>query len=167
MELSEAPNNQKKEETQNEINNNNKNNEEKEEEYEILPSDYVKSDYNYKIIVIGDSGVGKTSLTFRATKNEFLDKMNPTLGFEYFPFILRYKEKVIRLEIWDTCGQEAFRALIKQFFNNASLAIIVYAIDDIKSFDSIEQWIRQCKSLCSPDTKFILIVNKSDISEDQ
>ena len=91
--------------------------------------------------------------------------MNPTLGFEYFPFILRYKEKVIRLEIWDTCGQEAFRALIKQFFNNASLAIIVYAIDDIKSFDSIEQWIRQCKSLCSPETKFVLIGNKADVED--
>ena len=167
MELSEAPNNQKKEETQNEINNNNKNNEEKEEEYEILPSDYVKSDYNYKIIVIGDSGVGKTSLTFRATKNEFLDKMNPTLGFEYFPFILRYKEKVIRLEIWDTCGQEAYRSLVKSFFINSSLAIIVYAIDDINSFKSLDEWVRQCKSNCSPETKFFLIGNKIDVDADQ
>ena len=143
------------------------NNEEEDDNYEILPPDNAKHDYNYKIIVIGDSGVGKTSITYRATKNEFLEKISPTLGFEYFPFVLRYKEKIIKLEIWDTCGQEQYRALIKSFFTNSSLAIIVYAIDNMKSFDSLDEWIRQCKSLCSPETKFVLIGNKADVDDSQ
>jgi len=134
---------------------------------EILPSDYIKYDYNYKVIVIGDSGVGKTSVTYRATKREFLEKISPTLGFEYFPFVLKYKEKVIKLEIWDTCGQESYRSLIKSFFTNSSLAIIVYAIDDLKTFNSVDEWIRQCKTLCSPETKFVLIGNKADVEDER
>lgn len=134
---------------------------------EILPSDYIKYDYNYKVIVIGDSGVGKTSVTYRATKREFLEKISPTLGFEYFPFVLKYKEKVIKLEIWDTCGQESYRSLIKSFFTNSSLAIIVYSIDDLKTFNSVDEWIRQCKTLCSPETKFVLIGNKADVEDEK
>ena len=134
---------------------------------EILASDYIKYDYNYKVIVIGDSGVGKTSVTYRATKREFLEKISPTLGFEYFPFVLKYKEKVIKLEIWDTCGQESYRSLIKSFFTNSSLAIIVYAIDDLKTFNSVDEWIRQCKTLCSPETKFVLIGNKADVEDEK
>ncbi len=134
---------------------------------EILPSDYIKYDYNYKVIVIGDSGVGKTSVNYREKKREFLEKISPTLGFEYFPFVLKYKEKVIKLEIWDTCGQESYRSLIKSFFTNSSLAIIVYAIDDLKTFNSVDEWIRQCKTLCSPETKFVLIGNKADVEDEK
>ena len=140
---------------------------EENEDLQILPSDYVKYDYNFKVIIIGDSGVGKTSITYRATKREFLEKNAPTLGFEYFPFVIKYNEKVIKLEIWDTCGQESYRSLIKSFFTNSSLAIIVYAIDDLKSFNSVDEWIRQCKNLCSPETKFVLIGNKSDVDDEK
>jgi small GTP-binding protein len=136
-------------------------------DFEVLPSDTSFYDYNYKIIIIGDSGVGKTCLTYRVTTGEFREKMAATIGFEFFPFIVKYKNKTLKLEIWDTCGQEAYRSLIKTFFNNSSLAIIVYAIDNRKSFDSIEEWIRQCKTLCSPDTKFFLIGNKSDVEDEK
>ena len=134
---------------------------------EILPQETAIYDYNYKLIVIGDSGVGKTCLSYRVTTGEFKEKISPTIGFEYFPFIVKYQNKILKLEIWDTCGQEAYRSLIKTFFNNSSLAIIVYALDNKKSFSSIEEWIRQCKSLCSPDTKFFLIGNKNDLEDDQ
>ena len=145
---------------------NNKNEIDDDTDIELLSSDYPKYDHNFKIIVIGNSGVGKTCLTLRASTGEFQDKQPPTLGFEYCPFFLKYKDKVLKLEIWDTCGQEAYRSLIKSFFINSSLAIIVYAIDDKNSFSSINGWIRQCKISCSPETKFFLIGNKVDIDED-
>ena len=129
-------------------------------DFEILSSDSAQYDYNYKIIIIGDSGVGKTCLTYRATSGEFREKIAATIGFEYFPFVVKYQNKILKLEIWDTCGQEAY-------FNNSSLAIIVYAIDNRKTFTSIDEWIRQCKSLCSPDTKFFLIGNKNDVESDK
>ena len=136
-------------------------------DFEILASDSAQYDYNYKLIVIGDSGVGKTCLTHRATSGEFREKLSATIGFEYFPFIVKYQNKILKLEIWDTCGQEAYRSLIKSFFNNSSLAIIVYAVDTKKSFASIDEWIRQCKNLCSPDTRFFLIGNKNDVEEEK
>ena len=142
-------------------------NEDISKDFEILSSDSAQYDYNYKIIVIGDSGVGKTCLTYRATSGEFREKIAATIGFEYFPFIVKYKNKILKLEIWDTCGQEAYRSLIKSFFNNSSLAIIVYAVDNRKSFSSIDEWIRQCKTLCTPDTKFFLIGNKNDVDEEK
>ena len=133
----------------------------------VLASDSALYDFNYKIIIIGDSGVGKTCLSYRATQGTFREKLAATIGFEYFPFITKYKNKILKLEIWDTCGQEAYRSLIKSFFNNSSLAIIVYAIDNKKSFNSIEEWIRQCRSLCAPNTRFFLIGNKNDVDEDR
>ena len=134
---------------------------------EILPLDSVQYDYNYKTIIIGDSGVGKTCLSHRACIGQFHEKLPSTIGFEYCPFVVKYQKKIIKLEIWDTCGQEAYRSLIYSFFNNASLAIIVYAINNRKSFTSIDEWIRQCKTLCSPDTKIILVGNKNDVGEDE
>jgi small GTP-binding protein len=156
MEQNENQNPEKNEEINNDITN----------DFEILPRDYPKFDYNYKIIVIGDSGVGKTCLTLRASTGEFHTQEPPTLGFEYLAYYLKYKNKILKLEIWDTCGQEQYRSLIKSFFSNSSLAIIAYAIDDKKSFNSIDEWVRQCKTSCSPDTKFFLIGNKADLIEE-
>ena len=155
------------EESKNNKNENEINEENISKDFEILPKDSSIFDYNYKLIIIGDSSVGKTSLTHRATNGVFKDKSFPTIGFEFFPFIVRYKDTIIKLEIWDTCGQEAYRSLVKSYFSNSSLAIIVYAIDNRKSFSSIEEWIRQCKNLCSPDTKFFLIGNKNDVDDAQ
>ena len=150
-------NNQKKVDINSEISN----------EFEIISGDSAVYDYNYKIIIIGDSGVGKTCLTLRATSGEFKEKLSATVGFEYLPFVVKYKDKILKLEIWDTCGQEVYRSLIRSFFHNSSLAIIVYSVDDKKSFTSIDEWIRQCRSLCSPDTKFFLIGNKNDIDREK
>ena len=161
--------------TQEENKENNQNNDNKtetkeediDEKCEILTRDNIGFDFNYKVIIIGNSGVGKTCLTYYASTGQFLEKTPPTLGLEYSPFIIKYKEKIIKLEIWDTCGQEAYRSLIKSFFMNASLAIIVYAIDDFNSFKSIDEWVRQCKTTCSPETKFFLIGNKIDIDPEE
>ena len=136
-------------------------------DFELLSADSSQYDFNYKIIIIGDSGVGKTCLTLRATSGKFNEKLEATIGFEYLPFVVKYKNTILKLEIWDTCGQEAYRSLIKSFFNNSSLAIIVYSVDNQKSFTSIDEWIRQCRNLCSPDTKFFLIGNKNDVPQEK
>ena len=136
-----------------------------ETDFEILPQDIGEPDHVYKIIIIGDLGVGKTCLTYRATAGKFHERETPTLGFEYFPLFVKYKDKILKLELWDTCGQEAYRPLIKSFFINSSMAIIVYSKDDKKSFESIPEWIRQCRILCPVNTKYILIGNKKDLKK--
>jgi len=97
---------------------------------EILKEDYPNYDLSFKIIVIGNSGVGKSCLAVQATKNIFENNYVATVGFEFFSFNLKLDGKVIKLQIWDTCGQEIYRSLITNFYRNSSLAIIVYAIDE-------------------------------------
>ena len=133
-------------------------------DFEII-SPESNYDLNFKLIIIGNSAVGKTSITYRATTGVFSEKCAPTIGYEFFNFLVKYQSKIIKLEIWDTCGQEAYRSLIKTFFNNTSLAVIVYAINNRESFNSIEEWIRTLRNLCSPKIRIFLIGNKSDIKE--
>ena len=134
-----------------------------EKEYEILPEDYPTHDLSFKLIVIGDAGVGKSCLTMKATKNIFENYYSPTIGFEFYTFNVRIKNKNIRLQIWDTCGQEVYRSLINGFYRNSSLAILVYSIDSMKSFRNLEIWINEIKLNSNPNVKVFLIGNKKDL----
>ena len=101
-----------------------------EKDYEILREDYPNYDLSFKVIVIGNSGVGKSCLSMQATKKKFENNYLATVGFEFFAFNMKIDGKVVKLQIWDTCGQEIYRSLITSFYKNSSLAIIVYAIDE-------------------------------------
>ena len=135
--------------------------------YEILPDDFLQYDLSFKLIVIGDSGVGKSCLTNRATTNLFEDTYRATVGFEFVSFNVKINEKVIKLQIWDTCGQELYRSLITNFYRNSSLAIIVYAINSKDSFENIEMWLRELRTHSNPDAKVFLIGNKIDLENER
>jgi small GTP-binding protein len=134
-------------------------------DYEILPDDYTQYDLSFKIIVIGDSGVGKSCFTNKATKNFFEEDYNATIGFEFFNFNIKLSDKIIKLQIWDTCGQELYRSLITNFYRNASLAIIVYEVTSLDSFNNVEMWLRELRIHSSPNIKIILVGNKIDLAE--
>ena len=131
--------------------------------YEILSEDFTQYELTFKIIVVGDSGVGKSCLTMRGTKNQFEEYYSPTVGFEFFTFNIRINDKNIKLQIWDTCGQEAYRSLITSFYRNSSLAILVYSIDNKNSYTNIENWLNEIKSQANPEIKIFLIGNKTDL----
>ena len=98
-------------------------------QYTILADDYMQYDLSFKLIVIGDPGVGKSCLTMKATKNLFENIYSATVGFEFFTFNVKINDKFVKLQIWDTCGQEIYRSLITNFYRNSSLAMMVYSID--------------------------------------
>ena len=100
------------------------------EDYEILKEEYSNYDLAFKVIVIGNSGVGKSCLSLQATKRRFQNNYLATVGFEFFVFNIKINNKILKLQIWDTCGQETYRSLITSFYKNSSLAIIVYAVDE-------------------------------------
>ena len=135
--------------------------------YEILPDDYTQYDLSFKIIVIGDSGVGKSCLTNKATNNIFEENYNATVGFEFFTFNIKMLNKIIKLQIWDTCGQELYRSLITNFYRNSSLAIIVYAINSKTSYENIEMWLKELRTHSNPDAKVFLIGNKADLEKER
>ena len=134
---------------------------------EVLPEDYNQYDLSFKMIVIGDAGVGKSCLTAKASKGIFEETYSATVGFEFLVFNVKLNDKVIKLQIWDTCGQELYRSLISSFYRNASLAMMVYAIDNRESFNHIETWLKEVKLQSNPDIKIFLIGNKSDLEENR
>ena len=136
-----------------------------ESDYTVLPEDYNSFDQSFKVIIVGNSGVGKSCITTKATKNIFENYYSATIGFEFHTFKVRIKGKDIRLQIWDTCGQETYRSLIHGFYRNSSLAILVYSIDNLKSFEDLGIWLNDIKTNTSPDVKIFLIGNKSDLNE--
>jgi len=132
---------------------------------EILSEDKAY-DLTFKIILIGDSGVGKSSLILR-TKNYFENKYKATIGFEFSTFVCKINNKIIKLQIWDTCGQEVYRSLVISFYRNSSLAIIVYSIDNIDSFQHINNWLNDLRDKNNPNIKKFLIGNKNDLDKER
>lgn len=131
--------------------------------YEILPEEYSHYDLTFKIIVIGDSFVGKSCLTTKGTKNLFDETYSATVGFEFVTSNIKINDKVCKMQIWDTCGQEVYRSLITNFYRNSSLAILVYSIDNYETFENLELWLKELKTFSSPDAKVFLIGNKADL----
>ena len=141
----------------------------KDEDYrvEILPEDYPQYDLSFKLIYIGDSSVGKSCLTTKAVKNEFEDYYQATVGFEFMTFNLKLNDKIIKFQIWDTCGQEIYKSLISNFYRNSSLAVLVYSIDNKESFNHIENWLNDLKSQANEDVRIFLVGNKADLEEER
>lgn len=131
---------------------------------EILNKE-TKVDLKYKIIVVGNSGVGKSCLSLRATDDVFQESHNLTLGTEIYSFKIKVNDIAINLQIWDTCGQEKYKSLIKNYYQNSSLAIIVYSVIDVNSFEDVNEWYKDIKSNTSPDCKIFLIANKVDLPD--
>ena len=130
---------------------------------ELLPEDFAQYDISFKIIVIGDSSVGKSCLTTQAVRNNFMEFYQATVGFEFLTFNLRMNSNVVKLQIWDTCGQEVYKSLISNFYRNCSLALIVYAINNRDSFEHAENWLNDLKNQSNPNVRVFLVGNKSDL----
>ena len=131
---------------------------------EIINNEGITNyDLNFKIILIGNSGVGKSCITLKATKDIFKEDFTSTIGFLFFSYHVKINDKLIKLQIWDTCGQEIYKALITQFYRSSALAIICYSVTDRKSFKDVEAWIKNVKSNSNPDCKLFLIANKIDL----
>ena len=101
----------------------------------------------------------------KSCKREFDDSYLASVGFQFLTFNVKIEGKVIKLQIWDTCGQEIYRSLISSFYRNASLAMMVYAIDSKESFTHIETWLKEVKLQSNPDIKIFLIGNKADLDD--
>ena len=134
---------------------------------EILDEQYKKYDLNFKIIVTGNVGVGKSCLSLKATKGIFTEDYISTVGFEFYCFNVKINDKIVKLQIWDTCGQEAYRSLIMNFYRNTSLAIVVYSVEDKESFNDISVWLKQVKTYGTSSCKIFLIGNKIDTENRQ
>ena len=123
-----------------------------------------------KVVLVGDSGVGKTCIIQRYVKNEYNDSTETTLTSTYSYKTLEYKEfkKSISFDIWDTAGQELYRAMAKNFYLNASIGILVYDVRRRESFDSIKDyWYEQLKISGEDNMIFAVAGNKCDLFQQE
>ena len=120
---------------------------------------------NFKIIIIGDSGVGKSSLLKRAVQNRFDESYQATIGFEFLLMHYKINELKFKLQIWDTCGQEMYRSLVQGFYRNTSLAIIVYDVNNPKSFEGLEIWLKDLRQQTEQEIPIFIVGNKSDMEK--
>jgi len=124
----------------------------------------INYDYLFKLLVIGDSGVGKSCLLLRFADHIYEDDSIPTIGVDFKIKTINTSDgKTIKLQIWDTAGQERFRTLCSSYFKGAHGIIIVYDICDKLSFDHIGKWISECERYAEPTVPKILIGNKCDL----
>ena len=124
-------------------------------------------DLKYKIMVLGESKVGKTSLIKRYTKDQFGGVYLTTVGMDFQDKIIEIEDKKIRLQIWDTAGQERFRNVTKSYFQSSHGLILVYEISDKESFEKINFWMENIKNNAPEDVKIILVGNKEDLTSER
>ncbi|XP_051127495.1 ras-related protein Rab11D-like [Andrographis paniculata] len=125
-----------------------------------------KIDYVFKVVLIGDSSVGKSQMLSRFARNEFSLDSKATIGVEFQTRTVVIDRKSVKAQIWDTAGQERYRAVTSAYYRGALGAILAYDITKRKSFDHIPRWLEELRAHADDNTVMILVGNKSDL-EDQ
>jgi len=120
-------------------------------------------DYLFKIVLIGDSGVGKSNLLSRFTRNEFNLESKTTIGVEFAQKTITIDGKVIKAQIWDTAGQERYRAITSAYYRGAVGALLVYDICKPMSFENVDRWLKELKDHADSQTVVMLTGNKADL----
>jgi len=120
---------------------------------------------HFKVVVLGNSGCGKTSMIIRWITDQFSRETKPTIGSNHQRKRVNLNHGPVDLFVWDTAGQEQFQALMPLYTRSSTLGIITCAINDMQSFESIPKWISIIKNACDPPPPMILAVNKIDISD--
>eukprot|EP01118_Nematostelium_gracile_P000618 TRINITY_DN1066_c0_g5_i2.p1 TRINITY_DN1066_c0_g5~~TRINITY_DN1066_c0_g5_i2.p1 ORF type:complete len:224 (+),score=63.00 TRINITY_DN1066_c0_g5_i2:70-741(+) len=120
-------------------------------------------DHLFKVIILGDSGVGKSNLLSRITKDTFNPSSKSTIGVEFATKSLEIGNKTIKAQIWDTAGQEKFRAMTSAYYRGAAGALLVYDITRHETFDNLANWFAELKTHAEGDLVVMLVGNKKDL----
>ncbi|KAH1101667.1 hypothetical protein GYH30_036300 [Glycine max] len=120
-------------------------------------------DYLFKVVLIGDSGVGKSNLLSRFTKNEFSLESKSTIGVEFATRSIRVDEKVLKAQIWDTAGQERYRAITSAYYRGAVGALLVYDVTRHVTFENMERWLKELRDHTDANIVVMLVGNKADL----
>ena len=125
------------------------------EEYEMM----------VKVILIGDSGVGKTNIMSKFLKDQFMEESKATIGVEFGSKLFNHEGHKIKAQIWDTAGQEKYKAITGAYYKGSKGALVVYDITQKKTFENIEKWVNDLKAAGDPKITIILIGNKNDLDD--
>lgn len=125
-------------------------------------------DFLFKIIIIGDSGVGKSNLLSRFAKDTFEAQCKPTIGVEFYNKTIELENSVIKAQIWDTAGQERFKSVTSAYYRGAVGCLVVYDVTKFLSFQHVDQWVQDIVDYSASSEenpcKIILVGNKTDLN---
>jgi small GTP-binding protein len=127
----------------------------------------MSDDYEHlvKILMVGESGVGKTCLIKRFIKNEFSLTHLSTIAIDFKMKVLKVQNTMLKLQIWDTAGQERFNTLTAGFFKGSDGVVVTYSVTERKSYDNVNKWMNQIHSLAPKNVRIVLVGNKIDMQE--
>jgi len=120
-------------------------------------------DYLFKVVLIGDSGVGKSNLLSRFTRNEFNLESKSTIGVEFATRSIQVDAKTIKAQIWDTAGQERYRAITSAYYRGAVGALLVYDIAKHQTYENVTRWLKELRDHADSNIVIMLVGNKSDL----
>eukprot|EP01120_Amphizonella_sp_Union-15-10_P008250 TRINITY_DN2928_c0_g1_i1.p1 TRINITY_DN2928_c0_g1~~TRINITY_DN2928_c0_g1_i1.p1 ORF type:complete len:201 (-),score=43.95 TRINITY_DN2928_c0_g1_i1:111-713(-) len=118
--------------------------------------------YDFRVLLIGDSSVGKSSLLLRYVDDTFTDSLMSTIGSDYKTKVVNVGKSTINLEIWDTAGQERFRTITSSFYRGADGILVVFDLTNQDSFDNIRGWLKDINKYAAEDVNRVLVGNKQD-----
>lgn len=120
-------------------------------------------DFLFKVVLIGDSGVGKSNLLSRFTRNEFNLDTKSTIGVEFATRSIQVDAKTIKAQIWDTAGQERYRAITSAYYRGAVGALLVYDISKHQTYENVQRWLKELREHADSNIVIMLVGNKSDL----
>jgi len=131
----------------------------------MATDDQADSDFLFKIVLTGDSGVGKSNLLTRFTRNDFAQDTKPTIGVEFATRTVSIDKKTVKAQVWDTAGQEKFRAITTAYYRGAVGALLVYDITRMVTFEHVERWSQELLNHADKNVVVMLVGNKSDLRQ--
>ena len=137
------------------------------EKKKLAMSDQHDNEYSVKVLIIGDSGVGKSCLMSRYTTDVFPQNHVPTIGMDMKAKRLTVDDMCLKMQLWDTTGQEKFRAITTSYFKGSHGILLVFSYDNRESFEHLNEWIKQVDANASSETCKVLVANKSDLEPNQ
>jgi small GTP-binding protein len=123
----------------------------------------IFEDLEFKLIILGDSGVGKSCIMHHFIYNKFEKNKTQTIGVDFTAKTIKIKEQSIKLQIWDTAGQEKFRAIARNYYRGAIGIILVYDITKLETFNHINTWLNDAKNYTRSECSVIIVGNKTDL----
>ena len=127
----------------------------------------IKPDYTLKYIIVGNQAVGKSNIIYRFTQNKFDPQYKATINLDFSYKNIKVKDKIFRIQLWDTVGQESFQSISRGYYKSGVCALVVYDITERESFNDVSNWIEECKNNGPSTISLVLVGNKIDLENER